>query len=453
MKKHKWNFIKKLSCVSLSIISLSIYSSGYAETLRDALEKAVQSNPKILAAEQNRLSIDQIVNQAKANYYPQVKATAAWGPEWSRNSNTIASVLAGGPAAVTMPVRQVGLTLDQMVFDGYATKGEVARNRARANSAAYSVLTTVQDTAMSAVEAYFDVLREQELVELARKNLSDYIHGMHSIQLRSQEGVGNNADLIQAQGQIALAESNLLAERSNLQDAMARYRLVVGDFPEKLRHPVPIPRFAIPSSEISALDFAVKHNPNIKASEADIQMAYEQKQVAKAKNWPRLDLQAGLDRNRNVGGTRGPDFDEFIFARVTYDIFTGGSITGRQRETAHELQQAHEIRNNAYRQVLQQTKFAWDSLITAQKLLPFLNRHVEAAESTGISYGKQFEIGKRNLLDVLNVRTEYFAAGRAKIEGKYKILLSQYQLLHAMGNLVQVLQLPIPAETSQYHLS
>ena len=435
--------------ISLIIVGLSSQLT-YADTLSAVVRYVSETNPKVLAAKQSRLSIEQAITQARAGYFPQVKATALYGPEHSKNSNTIAAAITGAAESVNMPVREVGLTVDQMIFDGYATSGEVLRNIARANSAGYQVLAAMQDGAMNAIQAYLDVLQEKELIALAEKNVQ-FHHTIHGdIKARVDRGLSNDADIIQVQGRLALAESNLYAEKSNLQDAIARYRLAVGEYPQDMTMPSQVPAYFIPRTEREAIEYSEMNNPVVRSAMADIQAAYQQRQVAKSKNFPRLDLQLGIDRNSNVGGTRGPDDDQFAFAKVSYDLYSGGAIIGRQRETEHLLGQAQEIMRNTYRQAQQDTKFAWDSLMTSRKLLKFLKEHTYSSGNTVTAYNEQFGLGKRTLLDLLDVQNETYSAKKAYIQGRYKVITSEFQLLHNMGNLVQTMYITLPLESYVY---
>ncbi len=93
---------------------------------------------------------------------------------------------------------------------------------------------------------------------------------------------------------------------------------------------------------------------------------------------------------------------------------------------------------NTYRQAQQDTKFAWDSLVTSRALLKDLKEHTSSSANTVTAYNSQFDLGKRTLLDLLDVQNETYAARKAYVEGKYKVIVSEFQLLHNMGNLIQV---------------
>lgn len=61
---------------------------------------------------------------------------------------------------------------------------------------------------------------------------------------------------------------------------------------------------------------------------------------------------------------------------------------------------------------------------------------MEAARATRDAYGKQFRIGQRTLLDLLNSENEVLTAQQAIVETQADHLLAQYRLLEALGVLI-----------------
>jgi adhesin transport system outer membrane protein len=66
-----------------------------------------------------------------------------------------------------------------------------------------------------------------------------------------------------------------------------------------------------------------------------------------------------------------------------------------------------------------------------------LELHVRAATDTKAAYLKQFNIGRRTLLDLLNTENELVDARRALINASYDKLFSQYRIFNSMGQLVR----------------
>lgn len=423
-----------------------------ANSLNAVINKTIQTNPTVLSYKQNRLSLDYVVDQSRADYFPRIKATGSYGPQKSTNSNTISAAQTGADQTVTMPAAAAGISLDQNIFAGFETMGEVLRNKARTNAAAYQLLASIQDVAYDSAEAYIDVLRGNALVELAQKNLAAHANLLNMIKLRTKAGLSNNADYIQAQGRWALARSQLLSEQNNRQDAISRYLRVTGDYPVDLSTPRLILASELPKTAKNAVAYAIRNNPVVRSAQADILQAREQHVVANSTNYPRLDLKVNVDRNRNQAGVRGPAYNDSAFLQVSYDLFAGGAQVARQSETVHLLDQSYDIFYNAIRQSRESTKIAWNLYETSRSVLPFLKENRNAAINTVIAYKNQYQLGKRTLFDLLNVQNEVYNSSRQYIDGQFKFLLSEYGLLHSMGSLVQTLGMPLPKETKLYQV-
>ncbi len=413
-------------------------SSSYALTLAETIQETVDHNPDILITEKDHSAINEALKQAKAAYLPKVNVHFGYGLDQSRNANTIGDATGSFP---TMPKREEGVTLDQMLFDGFATKSDVARNDARVNSAVYKVLSSIEDTAQRDVEVYLGVLRETELLQLAKDNLAFHEKIHHLVELRTKSGVSRLADLYQANGRLSLAQSNVLAELSNFNDARANFFRTVGIPAENMQPATPPDEKYLPTSLEQALEIALRNNPTLKSADADIYAALEQHRVSKAVNLPRLDLQLGAGRDRNVGGQRGPSYDQFAMLRVSYNLYNGGADISKQRETAYQLEQAKDIKERAARQLIETVRLTWDLLTTARSQLEWLKKHQDESVQTVNAYAKQYEIGQRTLLDLLDSQNELFAAQRAYVSGRFDLIQSEYRILRDIGVSVAALNI------------
>jgi adhesin transport system outer membrane protein len=418
-------------------MSFLLMTPSYALTLDNTIRATIANNPDILTTMKDHDAITEALRQAKAPYYPHVRVNFGYGPDKNVNSNTIGTET----PSPTMPKREEGVLLSQMLFDGFATKNDVARNTARVSSAVYKVLASVQDNVQRNIEVYAGVVKEQELVLLAQQNLDFHEKIARMIKLRAERGISRRADQYQAEARLSLARSNLLAELSNLADAKANFYRTIGLAPEGLA-PLPQPDLRyVPKTQQEALDIAIKNNPVVRSANADVIAAIEQHQVAKATNFPHFDLQVGLSRDRNVGGVRGPSFDQYAVVHMTYDLYNGGADISKQRETAYQEQQATEIKLHAIRQLIEAVKLTWDLFITARDQLPMLSMHVIASEKTVRAYAEQYQIGQRTLLDLLDSQNELFSAKRSYVNGRFDMYTSRYRLLRDTGIQIVALHL------------
>ena len=263
--------------------------------------------------------------------------------------------------------------------------------------------------------------------------------------MRAERGVGRKADLSQIEGRLALAESNLIDEQNNLRDAETNYLRVVGVMPESLE-PVDGAADKLPPSIDEATQKAVDQQPTLKSAEADIVAREKQHDVAKSPFYPNVFLEYSSRADKDLDGIRDINNEDYVMLRMRYNLFNGGSDVARRQETAHLINEAKDIRDRTYRQVVESLRLSWTAYQAADTVMAYRRQHVESALQTKEAYGKQFNIGQRTLLDLLDTENELFEAQRAYTNAEYDRLNAQYRILAGMGELNQDIGVPLPQE-------
>jgi adhesin transport system outer membrane protein len=427
------------------VFSLSMAMMGgngvlNADTLQDAVNATIKTNPDILAASNERNAVAEEINQARAGYFPTIDLSIGTGWEESDNPTTRAG---GTHKKASLNRDEASLNLRQMLFDGMATKNEVRRHSARADARAHSVYSVAENTALEAVGAYLDVIRRQKLVDLAATNLEAHERTHDQIKLRSERGVGRKADLDQSLGRVALAKAYLIAEESNLRDAETDYLRVVGMPADSLSDPQS-PQKMLPENVDEAIDRAINNHPTLKSAEADVESANAQHDTAKSPFFPRVDFELGTTADNDVDGVDGHNNDTTAMIRLRYNLLNGGKDTARRQETAHLINQAAEIRNNTRRQVEQSVRLSWNALQTVNNQMGYFQQHVESSERSRDAYQQQFSLGQRTLLDLLDSENEVFVARTSYVNAQYDQLFAMYRILNSMGSLIESVDVAVP---------
>jgi adhesin transport system outer membrane protein len=447
---------------------------GHVQTLKQALQETVNTNPEIRRRVEETRATGKQISIARAGYLPTFDINGGYGYESSNNPSTrrgifggaggcslngnrnsslnnghaIGATLQGLPCSSQQYREETGATAKQMIFDGFSTSNEVRRFYNTARARAFAIVGEVERVGLTAVEAYLNVLRRQELVAIAESNFDLHLKTNDQIQIRSKQGVGRMADVDQATGRLARAEANLQNERGNLLDARTTYLRVIGQLPpdglqkpvlEKLKPLVP------KSLEESTLHALAEH-PVIHSAEADVDAAVSQQQTAKAAFMPRLDLESGASYNANLDGVVGSNADAWVMVRMRYNIFKGGGDKARVEETAYRVSEANEVLNLARRQTQQGLRFSWTAYHTLAVELGLLRNHYEKTVKSHEAYVQQFAIGERTLLDLLDTANEMYVAGSNYINGQYDLIYSVYRILAAQGDLHTSLKVALPQE-------
>lgn len=409
-----------------------------AQTLSQVVEMAVSSNPDVVEALSQWEARGEELRQAQAGYLPVLDLTAGIGYEYTDSPGT----RAGGDGTAELERAELGLTARQMLFDGHGTSSEVSRQQARRDAQAARVRSVAEDVGMQATQAYVDLLRFSALKALAEQALEVHLRIQDQIRLRSEAGVGRRADYDQVNARVALAEANLVAAEVNLRDAETTFKRVVGTLPQGEYAAPSIAAGTLPGSLQEALQIARARNPVLDTAEADIRAAHAQHDAAKQANYPRLDLEVGGNLNDNIDGVAGYSNDLSAMLRMRYNLYRGGADAARVRQTAYNINEAQEVRNRALRQLEESLRLAWAAQQATAAQLPLQQRQVEAALATRDAYAKQFNIGQRTLLDLLNSENEVLEAQQSVANTRADLLLAQYRILQAMGGLLQHLGLP-----------
>ena len=414
-------------------LAVALPFATQAQTLQEAMRSALEVHPEIRAGVNARLAAEEELRAAKGGYMPRVDLVGGYGREGTDNPSGRAS---GDHGYETLTRSEANLSVEQMLFDGFATSSEVKRNRAVVNSRALELLGNTERTALEVAQVYLDVLRRQALVQLAENNLRSHERIFDQINLRSQRGVGRMADLDQAEARLAQAKNNLLTEQTNLADARVNFISVVGQAPEDLQAPAPV-LAKLPESFESARDEMLADNPQLRSAEADINAAEAQMAAAKSAFYPRFALELSTGANDNIDGVRGHENEWQAMVRMRYNLFAGGSNKAELRARSHQADQALDIRNNALRLLTEELGLAWNALSNARQQLPIAQNYVERSSRVRDSYQQQFTLGERTLLDLLDSENEMFTAARRLEDVRFTEALTQYRIKAVTGSLLQ----------------
>ncbi len=401
------------------------------DTLKSAAQKAILSSPEVL---QKWHAYQASVNEkdvAAGGYLPRVDLTAGIGRE-HRDDPLLKSDYSRRAATVS---------LTQMLYDGFATSNEVKRLDHARQVRYFELLDASESAALEAARAYLDVLRYRKLVTLAEDNYVRHRAVFEQIQKKAQAGVARKVDLEQASGRLALAESNLLVETSNLHDVSARYQRLVGAMPEKnMAAPSALVK-GLPGDAATLFKAAQARNPAIQAAIENLRSADVAQGVRKAAYQPRVDFRLKNERGTDLNGYIGRTDNRTAEVLLTWNLFNGFSDQARARQYADQVNVAKDLRDKVCRDVRQTVAIAYNDTRKLAEQLGYLDQHQLSTEKAHDAYRKQFDIGQRTLLDLLDTENELFQAKRAYTNAEYDLLIAQVRTQAGFGNLLPTLEL------------
>ena len=413
-----------------------------ALSLRDAVQTAIQTNPDVGIVIERRRAVEYEVKQAKSALYPKVDVRIAYGPEWVTDPATRARLRDNDNDSdvVRLPRSEVGITVRQLLFDGFAAVHEIDRQEARVRSSSKRIRETSELVALEAITAYLATLRQRELLELLINNVRIHEHYVNLTRSNGTGGASGQADIEQAESRLASAHSYLAEAEGRLIDADSTYNRIIGEEPKDLVRPA-VPLNQLPQSLDSVVGLATDMNPTVRVLRADTDIAEEALKAANSRFSPRLDLQLATNRADNVGGMRGSDIDGSALVVLTYNVFSGGRDLARKRELAARLLESRQRLNRQLRLAEERSRLSWNALQNARSRLSAIYMEVQANERVRDTYRQQFDSGQTSLLDLLDAENELFISKANQLKAEFIELFGSYRILATAGLLLTSLNL------------
>lgn len=425
-----------LSRYFLMVMALGVLASGssaaQAETLQEAAQYMLQSNPEVKAQFYNQMAREKEVRQAKAGYLPTIDVTLGAGVA-RQHVPAFDTTL---PTTSTVSVRQ-------NVFRFFGTQHEVERQEARARSQRYLLHGSSENNALLACKVYLNVLRNQALLDLAQENLINHMRIHDQVKLRSDSGVDRRADLDQVKGRVALAQSNLAAAQANLADSLSDYQAVVGYLPGELSDP-PSVEAALPLTQEEAEKLALQGNPVLKSARSDLKAREAQHEAAVSQLYPSLDLALDYKWQNDYADIPGRREEFQAMAFVTFNILNGGWNRARLGQTRYEVYEAQEIQEKVRRQTQQSIRLSWEANRSAAERLGYLEEYVKSAGQTAEAFAAQWSIGRRTMFDLLDTQAELINAKASRVNSQYDKRYAEYRILNGISRLLANLGLQPP---------
>jgi len=397
--KHVFRLFALMLMLSMSI---SVRAEVPAE-VKEIIEKTIASNPEVQARFHNYLAAIQDQKAAKGGYYPHADIISTFRSQESLTSNI---------GNTESPDSMTQLAITQMLFDGFATPAEVNRLGHMARVRYYELQSSMQEIAMETIKAYIDVQRYRTLIDFAKSNYAVHQQLFDRIEERVTAGIARRVDLEQASGRLALAEANLLTEMTNLQNVTARFQRLTNELPPENLVDVSFVKDGFIEDANQSLMLAYQQNPDLLSAIEGIVASQQDVRGKRGKYFPRVDLQGRKTLDVSSNGENSSLAADMIELKATFNLFNGFTDQARIAQANQNLNRSMDLRDKACVDIRQTVVIAHNDVISLTEQLNYRNQHQLSIEKAREAYRKQFDIGQRTLLDLLDTENEYFQAKR-----------------------------------------
>ncbi|MDV0439044.1 TolC family protein [Xanthomonas sacchari] len=393
---------------------LALPACACAMSLTQAVQRGLAIEPQLRAAMADAARAATDVRIARSGYYPALSVAA-------------------GPKALDPGEMVYDVNLSQMLYDWGRVSSRVANARAQQRGQDAAVEVAADDAALQIVEVYLDVLAAQQRLQAVQAHLQR-LQVIADLSEARSGGYADRSELERTRLELARGQDQLATEQGALQELRNQFLLLVGVEAEDLVEPetLELPQLAPPllAQAVDASPLLRKAGEQVRAAEAEVR-------EARAAMKPQLNLEAAALR-RDVGGRL--QNDSTISLRLSMDVFQGMSTFLRPQAARQRLEAAQwnlEAMRREVRRTVQTLADSGEALRgREQALLRQAQQAVEVAEL----YREQLSVGRREVIELLNVQRERLEAERQLISLRIERKRLRYRAAAQIGALHALFQ-------------
>lgn len=415
-------------------------STAIAMTLREAVEKTLNTNPSVLAARLNRRAETRAHKQAKGRLLPRVTVDADIGREAVDRPNGFAADVND----TFRRRRQAGFTVRQILFNGWERANDIYRSGAIVDASALRVLASSESLALAAIEAYIDVNRNRVSVSIARRNVARHQDILTRIRALRKGGKAGRGEVDQILERLAGAKAALESVRLSLLQAEARFRRVVGAEPTGLRT-VGYPKdFKL--DRAAYVEMGLHGNPEISTATAKADAAMYYYRQSRGEYFPEISLEFNNSYGEDLDGTPGQS--DKISGKVVlkWNIFDGFIRKNRASERAERWGQAVAERDNTKREIVEQIEKSFAAYHVGSNQVRILRDRLDETRKVVRTYEEEYRLSKRTLVDLLDAESTKFNTEIQLTSVKAVNVFAAFQLLGSTGKILDTMNLSPPPE-------
>ncbi|MDA9094976.1 TolC family outer membrane protein [Porticoccaceae bacterium] len=407
-----------------------------ADTLNDIYESALLNDPVLRAARASFNAERETKNIARGALLPQLAISGDY-TESEINDNP-PSVSTG---LIDTNTTTYGVSLSQAFFDmpsWYSFKS----GKALSDSAQAQFAADQQSLIIRVSEAYFNVLRAYDNLQTRSAEQRAIQRQLEQTRERFEVGLLPVTDVHEAQAVFDDAAVNSLEARGALNIAFEGLQVLTGRDHEALAgltetfmatNPEPL-------SNQEWVDFAIGNNFQLKVAELGKDAAYNSAKAAAAARLPKITgratyYESDMDGTRYTNPIETQQDGHSFVVSVTMPIWMGGSVDAKRRQAKQRSIASKEGYTATKRNVIQASRSLHQLVLTNTARVKARKQSITSADSALQATQAGYEVGTRNIVDVLVAQRSVYQARRSYANARYDYILSMMRLKEVAGQL------------------
>ena len=366
-----------LASLSLALMGTSLAQASELR-LTEALSLAASQHPSVKAKQAELQAAQADLATAKWSRYPTV--------------STEATASGGRP--------QGALLVQQPLWAGGKIDAQNRLAQAHVALADASLQETRNSLMLQTGNQFYEVLRWRQRLEMAQKNETEHRKLLELIQRRVASEISPIADQVLANARLQQAVSERIQFSRSLQTAELALQQLVGESRSTLKPPKMLAWQK--QGESAAIEASMASSFELQRLRIQQEVSQAQIDMAEAAVFPTL----ALAHRHALGATDSSNTPSRTYLSLQFSPGPGLSARSAASAARSRLENSQQNAVVYERQLAQQVRTALADLEALAQQREPAQLLVSATEDVVASYLRQYQIGKKNWLDVLNAVRE-----------------------------------------------
>lgn len=400
-------------------------------SIQYVVERVLAHHPGRESALAYQASTREMIDVAKAQYYPQVRGGV---------SNSYDKYRSGRYNEKSL--RSLDLNVEQLLYDFGKTASSVKKAQFGDLKAQARTDLVVEQLVREASNSVLEAVRYQGFLELAQAHAQEVEQLTRLVEQRHDKGASNLSDVLQARSRLDSVQALVLNMDSEHQKWLQEVELLtqlsdiravsLAQFPVELNH----------SCTISQINW--DRIPEVAMADMAAEEAVADVDLASAEEWPTLSLQANASRALNATPLYGSRVETGVRLNFSMPFYQGGSLSARKRSASGALRAASAEKAQIRLQVQQRLADQVNRYEGLERRKTLQLNRVGNLNGTKDLYKKQYlDLGTRSLVDLLNAEQEYHQARVEVLNSELDLKASQIECAYSQGLLSEGFNLPV----------
>ena len=447
------HLVRRATAAAIAGTTLLMAPIVLSESLLDIYEIALDNDAQLRAETAQYRADLELKTLALAPLLPQVNTGASRSMRDSESTRlsiidfqdgnvVIADQTTGSRTYTT----RYDISLSQTLFDLSAWFDWKAGSE-RSKQAEATVAAAQQNLIVRVSEAYFGVLRAQDNLRAAKAQERALARQLEQTRQRFNVGLIAITDVYEAEARHDLAGVTRIVEENNVAVALERLSVLTGQQHGQLQllSDEFTPELPMPTDRSAWVDFALENNYELAAVRFAEEAARQNAKSRQMGHAPRVSAQVSYSESDTTGTVTPPNAfnlppnsegeDESFQIRLDMPLYAGGAISANRRRAAEQFNAARENRINLTRNTITASRSLHMTVTSDVARVKARKQAIKSTQSALDATVAGYEVGTRNIVDVLNAQNAVFAAQRDYANSRYDYVLSSMRLKENAGTL------------------